>query len=445
MSIRLSVILIAVSVLSLETACRRDRGSFLPVDPNAAVFWDRQDTQSAALMRGMVEEFNAQSRLLPIRWEHGGGYAEIFRKVSAGIQAGLLPAMAVSYESMTSEYIAAGAAVPLDRWIHDPQVGLTEKDLSDFFPATLECNRYALHGNRMYSFPLAKSVLVMYCNREVMRCAGIQKAPETWTDFLEACRTIHQATGKAALAAVPDCSTFSGMVFSMGGEVYDGSRLQYDGPESLASFSLLEEMVREGLLSLAPPGTFDDNIALVRGDAAFVMRSSSSRTYLLKMAGEKGATLLDIVPIPQKNPRRPATVLFGPNVTIFPVPEPQQKAAWGFVRWFTQPEQAARWAVATGYLPVRRSALTHPLIRQNWDTWPPNRVPYDCLEFARSEPNVDGWQQVRVLVERALTEVMSGTRTAREVAEWLQREGTRALKRATQAEGRPGRDDRNST
>lgn len=433
--------ILGVALLLGNTGCGGGRGTFTPVDPDAVVFWDRQDTQSATLMRELVRDFNARSGRMPIRWEHAGGYTEIFRKVSAGIQAGLLPAMAVSYESMTSEYIAAGAAVPLERWIHDSEVGLSEKDLMDFFPAALHSNRYPAHRNRMYSFPLAKSVLVMYCNREVMRRAGLEKPPETWKAFLEACRTVRKATGKPAYAAVPDCSIFSGMVFSMGGEVYDGHQLQYDGPESLAVLDLLETMVREDLLFMTPPGTFDDNIALIQGDAAFVLRSSSSRAYLLRMAGEKGTELLDIAPIPQKNPSRPATVLFGPNVTLFAVSEAQQAAAWCFTRWFTEPEQAARWAVATGYIPVRRSALDHPLIREAWNEWPPNRVPYDCMVFARPEPNVDGWQQVRSLVERALAEVMSGTRTARDAAEWLQREGTPALERAVRAQGRSSADE----
>ena len=425
--------LLGIAMLLGSAGCGKGHGTFLPVDEHTAVFWDRQDTQSASLMRELVQAFNTQSGRMPIRWEHAGGYTEIFRKVSAGIQAGLLPAMAVSYESMTSEYIAAGAAVPLERWIHDPEIGLSEKDLSDFFPAALQSNRYPAHGNRMYSFPLAKSVLVMYCNREIMRCAGVERPPETWKAFLEACRTVRRVTGKPAFAAVPDCSTFSGMVFSMGGEVYDGQRLQYDGPESLAMLELLETMVRDNLLFMASPGTFDDNIALVQGDAAFVLRSSSSRAYLLRMAGEHGTELLDIAPIPQKDPNRPATVLFGPNVTIFAVPKLQQAVAWCFTRWFTEPEQAARWAVATGYIPVRRSTLAHPLVREAWAQWPPNRVPYDCMSFARPEPNVDGWQQVRALVERALAEVMSGTRTARDAAEWLQQEGTRALERAHRA------------
>jgi len=436
MSRRVGVTLLGLVFLLAGAGCGSGHTLFAPVDDRAAVFWDRQDTQSAALMRELVETFNASSGLLPIRWEHAGGYAEIFRKVSAGIQAGLLPAMAVSYESMTSEYIAAGAAVPLERWIHDPVRGLSEKDLADFFPAALESNRYAAHGNRMYSFPLAKSVLVMYCNREVTRRAGVERSPDTWKAFLEACRAVRAVTGKPALAMVPDCSTFSGMVFSMGGDVYDGQRLLYDGPESMAILDLLEVMVREDLLFMASPGTFDDNIALVKGDAAFVLRSSSSRAYLLRVAGDQAAGLLDISPIPQKDPRHPATVLFGPNVTLFAVPEEQQAAAWSFVRWFTEPEQSARWAVATGYIPVRHSAMEHPLIREAWAQWPPNRVPYECMRYARPEPNVDGWQQVRVLVERALVEVMSGTRTARDAAEWLQREGTRALERAVRAEGR---------
>ncbi|HNY85561.1 MAG TPA: hypothetical protein PKN23_03615, partial [Candidatus Hydrogenedentes bacterium] len=89
-------------------------GGFRPVDAGRAVLWDRQINESAALLRDLAGEFNAGRAGLPVEVQHAGSYADIFRKVSASIQAGVLPAMAVSYESMTTEYAAAGAAVALD-------------------------------------------------------------------------------------------------------------------------------------------------------------------------------------------------------------------------------------------------------------------------------------------------------------------------------------------
>ncbi len=137
-----------------------------------------------------------------------------------------------------------------------------------------------------------------------------------------------------------------------------------------------------------------------------------------------------VAPIPQADPGRPATVLFGPNVTLFDVADPAQRhAAWAFVKFFTSPGINARWALGTGYLPIRRSVKDRPEMQRFWAEWPGNRVGFDCLDFARTEPNVTGWQEVRDLVERAETAVLTGTLSPEEAARELKRNADRALKR----------------
>ncbi len=402
---------------------------FRPVDGDAAVFWDRQFTDNAELMNSLVGEFNNQWPGLPIRLEHSGAYADIFRKVSASIQARVLPAMAVSYESMTTEYIATGAVADVESVAALSGLEWTEEERADFYPALLESNRYPGHGDRLYSFPFAKSVLMMYYNRRVMADAGIDAPPPTWDEFLAQCRRVKARTGKYAHAISADCSTVDGMIYSMGGEVLAGTETLFDAPAAVAVFELYETLVREGLAYAITPGTYDDNLALSKDEVAFVLRTSSGRGDMMRaMDNDKGRW--GLTRIPQKDPARPATVLFGPGVTLFDTTEEQKKAAWAFVRWFTSPRISARWAAGTGYLPVRRSSLEQPEIKRLFAEWEHNRAPFDCLEFARSEPNVPGWQQVRDLVVRALGDVIAGTATAREATEKLKRDADAVLARA---------------
>ncbi len=404
-------------------------GVFKPVDARNAVMWDRQITESAELFRRLVGEFNTQHPGMPVKVERAGGYADIFRKVSASIQAGVLPAMAVSYEPMTSEYIPTGAAVALDPYVQNPEMGLPPAELEDFYPAMLESNRFSGHDGRMYSFPLYKSVLMLYFNRKVLEAAGLGAPPATWEEFLAQCRRIKQATGKPAHAVNVDCSTINGLIFSMGGEVFRNGETLYDSPESVAVFELYETLLREGLAYATPPGSYDDNVALAKGQIAFTLRTSSARSDVRLMMRD-GIDHLGMARIPQKDPARPATVVYGPNVTLFNTTPEQIQTAWAFVKWFTTPEVSARWSAETGYLPVRRSALDQPVLQGLWAEWDTAREPFDCLAFARGEPNIAGWQQVRDLAARALSEVLAGTRTGREAAAGLKRDADRALARA---------------
>lgn len=407
---------------------------FAPIDPAQAIFWDRQTTETAALLRELVETFNAGHPGIPVAVERAGGYSEIFRKVSASIQARRLPAMAVSYESMTAEYAAAGAVAPLDALVQDPATGFTPEELDDFFPAVLASNRFAQLGGTLYSFPFAKSVLMLYFNKRVLSAAGIAAPPDTWVEFLDQCRAIKKTTGKQAHAISVDCSTVNGLIFSMGGEVFADGRCQYDSPAAIAVFELYETLTKEGLAYQITPGTFDDEVALVNDQIAFTLRTSSGRASVARNMGEV-RDRWGWKRIPQADPARPATVLFGPNVTIFNTTQEQQQTAWAFVKYFTSPDVGARWAAETGYLPVRKSALDHPVLQQFWKEWEDGRAAYDCMAFARVEPNVMGWQEVRTLVERALTEVVSGLKPGRQAALELKEAADAALARHAPAAG----------
>ena len=434
--IRLYGFALLLAAVLLCPACGRpaDGGAaagraFRPVDAAAAVFWDRQITETGELLRQLVAEFNASRPGLPVKVEHAGTYADVFRKVSASIQAGVLPAMAVSYENMTSEYIPTGAVLELDPLVNDPKAGLSPAELEDYFPAALQPNRYADYGGRLYSFPLSKSILMLYYNRRVMARAGLSAPPSTWDEFLEQCRKVKVATGKPAHAVSVDCSTVDAMIFSRGGEVVRGRETLFDAPEAVAVFEFYATLIREGLAYQISPGTYQDSEALCRDELAFTFRTSSSRSdIMLLMKNEKDRW--GMARIPQKDPAHPATVLFGPNVTVFRTTPEQEAAAWAFLKWFTTPEVSVRWAIGTGYLPVRKSSMERPEIKKYFDEWECNRSTYDCLGFARSEPNIVGWQQVRDLVARTLSEVLSGTREPAEAARALKRAADEALARA---------------
>jgi len=136
-----------------------------------------------------------------------------------------------------------------------------------------------------------------------------------------------------------------------------------------------------------------------------------------------------IAPIPQADPANPGTVLFGPNVVIFKTTPEQEKAAWDFVRYFTSPEISVQWALGSGYVPIRKSATNFKEMQDFWAEWPYNRAAFDCLPWARSEPNLAGWQEVRTLIERAETEILTGMKSAADAAKTLKQNADAVLAR----------------
>lgn len=408
--------------------CGAPPDGFQPVDKDSVVFWDRQVTESAEFLKQIVDEFNAAHRDgLPIKVERAGGYDDIFRKVTASIRARVLPGMAVSYENMTAQYIPTGAVMPLDGLVNDPDQGFSKEQLEDFFPAVLDTNRYTDFGGKMYSFPYTKSVLMMYFNKAVLAQAGISAPPATWDEFLDQCRAVKTKLGKYAYAVHPDCSTLDGMIFSLGGEVIRDGVPLYGAPESIRAFEIYETLAKEKL-AYQIAGGYDDQIAFGKDEAAFIFRTSSGRPHITMLM----STRMDqwgMAVIPQADPSRPATVLFGGNICIFNTAPEQTRAAWAFIKYFTNPEIMVRWALGTGYLPFRKSAAEHPDMKRFWAEWEYNRTAFDCLPFAKSEPNLAGWQRVREYAAAALRKVLEGSLTGRAAALELQQQAAEVLKK----------------
>lgn len=424
-----ALVLVCLSGLIAAAGCggRGGETAYRPINPDAAVFWDRQTAETAALLQDIVTAFNAQYDGVPIKVERAGGYEDIHRKVLASLSAGAVPALAVGYPNTTIEYVRANAVVPLDDLIHDPELGFSSEELEDFYPAVLEMNRYPTFGGRMYSFPFAKSVLMLFFNRVVLRAAGIDQPPATWDEFLDQCRRVKRQSGKFAHAINVDCSTFDGMIFSMGGEVYDGTQTLYDSPAALRAFRLYQTLAREGL-AYRIAGGYDDDIALTQGEVAFTMRSSAASSGIAEVMKDR-MDEWGMARIPQDNPANPKTVLYGPNFVLFRTTLEQQRAGWAFIKYLTSVENSTRWTLGTGYLPVRKSAASHPDVQRLWEERPYRKATFECLSFARPEPNVPGWQEVRDLVERALADVIAGNAEAEAAAAALKRDADEVLRK----------------
>jgi sn-glycerol 3-phosphate transport system substrate-binding protein len=81
-------------------------------------------------------------------------------------------------------------------------------------------------------------------------------------------------------------------------------------------------------------------------------------------------------------------------------PDEEKQAAWKFVRWMCETEQAMEWSTRTGYMPVTRPAVDR-LVESGWyERHPNDRVAYDQLG------DVDPWPWIADLfrIERDVVE-----------------------------------------
>ena len=102
----------------------------------------------------------------------------------------------------------------------------------------------------------------------------------------------------------------------------------------------------------------------------------------------------------------PVVNIYGAGIALAKTTPERQLASWLFLKWFTEPEQQARWVEVSGYFPVRRSAAAAlgDYFAQN----PQYEKAFAWLESARAEPGVMGYDRVRRLVAESMVAAIDG-------------------------------------
>ncbi|MSQ26617.1 MAG: extracellular solute-binding protein [Dehalococcoidia bacterium] len=397
--------------------------------PVELVFWHQHSVEFDPLQQRIIDEFTTRHPNITIKTEAFPHYNRIYQRVLGAIQAGgnSTPDLVATFESQAAEYYEAGAVAPFDDYVASPRYGLTAAEQADFVPSYIDATRFPQYGGKRLTYPFTKSALLLYTNLRVLRSLGFQQPAATWGEFLSHCRRA-ASLNRECYAMEADPSTVDGIIFSYGGEVAapDGTRSRFDEPATAAALDLYATLGEERLGYLAP-GSGLQIADLASGKALYLMRSSSALPRLDARFPNPNDWEVSI--IPQGRPDKKVTVLYGANITIMKSTPEKQLAAWLFIKYFTQPDVTARWGLdpSNGYFPLRSSGLNTPESRRILGENPHFAKALEISRFARVEPSALGWQQVRLLLQEAATDVFLGRLSVDEARRVLVERANRVL------------------
>jgi multiple sugar transport system substrate-binding protein/sn-glycerol 3-phosphate transport system substrate-binding protein len=379
------------------------------LDPSGqeVTFWHVSTKIHEEVLLELIDEFNANNEWgITVVPEYGGYYGDIRKKTLAAISAGTPPEMAVAYQNMVAEYAEADVVEPLDAYIASQKYGLSEAELDDYYQAFLEGDRYPAFGGNMLSFPPNRSMEVMYYNKDWLAEMEFEGPPETWDEFREMCQAATESGEETSGYAIsPSASTFAGWVWTRGGEILseDGTEpvFREEGEEALA---FLQDLVENGY-AYQIAERYGDQTDFANEKALFTFGSTAGLPYYA--AAIEGRFDWSIAPLPHETDE-PIVDMYGPSITVFQTTPEKQLASWLFLKWFTEPEQTARWAITTGYFPVRRSAAQSERMLEHFSENPLYAKAFSFLPYAKTEPTIAGWQAVRDALEEAIVGVITG-------------------------------------
>ncbi len=345
----------------------------------------------------------------------------------AAIQAGSPPDTAVAYESMVAEYMKANMAVDIgDYALKGPQA-YSKESLADIFPEYIEANKYDAFNGKLLSFPFTKSLAVQYINLDLLKAANQTKTGEAgqilnFDEFKKqvAAVTKKDSSGKTSVYGsyiTVDTSYIDAFIFANGGDLLtkEKTKVRFNEDPAVQVFDMWGQMAKDGTAYTAQG--FDYQTDFGQGKVALVHQSSTGRpffrTEITDKATNKERFKWSNGMIPQKDPAKPVTVMFGGNIALFKTTPLKQAAAWEWIKFFTDKDQTVAWSIKSSYMPLRKSAAEHPDIKAYWEKDPQAKQAFDLTKYAKPEPNITDWQDIRDILQNALTAVITQKMTAK--------------------------------
>lgn len=349
---------------------------------------------SEATMKSMVTGFNAdQSDVRAVANSQGTSYDEVLRKYgSLASTPKSLPDILYLEDRALGEIVDRGQVLPAEACMEAAGYDLTNLE-------AVARSSFSVDGV-LYPGYMNVSTPVLYYNKVHFKEAGLdpEDPPGTIEEMAEVARVLKEkGVSSQPLALKAEVWFFSNWLSGSGGEdVNNGNgrtapptEATFNTDDSVEVLTQLQGMAEEGLAAVYPvtEGSINHYLALAQEKSSMVIETSTATSTIRDFLGgdldaeAAGAGFSEaeidfdttrIVPgaAPFPGLRAPGKVYAGGGAFyIMNTSSPEkQAAAWRFLEYMLQPEQAFEWHTDGGYLPIVKAVLDQPEVEEFWST-----------------------------------------------------------------------------
>jgi sn-glycerol 3-phosphate transport system substrate-binding protein len=378
------------------------------------------------VINGLVADFESLHPSIDVDAVYAGGYKDVRVAAQASIESGNPPAVALLQANLIFELIEEDLIMPFDNFVKTAE---DKKWLNSFSPGFMMNGRTA--DGKTWGIPFQRSTAVQVWNKDLFKQAGLDPdyAPQTWDELVQIASQVQQKSDASWGIGIHSSSSwmFQSLAIQSGVTLSkpDGKGVNFSHPAAIealkwyADLSLVHKVQAPGVI---PYGSL--NQAFVKGKFAIAWQSTGSLTGLRKNTTfDLGVSMLP------RNKRRGAAT-GGANLYLFSgAPEVEQRAAYELVKFLTQPSQAARWTLATGYVAPTQEAWETDLLKKYVAVFDGASVARDQLEFVDREFSTYKHGRVYGLLNKAVQEALTGQNEPEVIMKRIQREADAILAR----------------
>lgn len=395
-----SVRLLASLVLALGVAACAPGGAG-PADGTAITMWHSLTGARERALLDFVDTWNAGNRRGITVVAERRSLAALRVGVTDGVARGALPGLMLIPTPLAANYQRKDLLAPLDAYIGsaDPAIGLSADDRADLLPFVL--GAASTPDGRRWGMAFGGSVRLMLYNRDWLSSLNFDAPPADWDTFEVSCaRAADSRRGTACFPIFASAAGFADWVLSHGGRLTspDAGRVTLNTAQARDAMGRIVSLQRANyFLRVSQDSQVHAEFGSGRSLFAFEW---SDHLPDIQVAIRQGADFEWGIASPPRTAQTAASLYRGGLWVIPRTRADQQDAAWQFLRWLFSPENARRWADATGDLAARASAYPAD----------GNRLASvrAVAQRAVAEPFVPGWDCAQASMGSAVQQVMDG-------------------------------------
>jgi sn-glycerol 3-phosphate transport system substrate-binding protein len=312
-----------------------------------------------------------------------------FTKYKAGLASGDLPDIVQLQETDQQQMIDTGTVLPASVCAKADKYSF-----SDFLPRVI--SYFTVQGTQ-YAMPFNTSGPVLFYNKKAFTAAGLDpnSPPKTLDEVRAAAEKLKAGGVESPLGLKTEPGYFehwralAGKLYvnNSNGRKARATKTVFNDATGRQIFTWLSGMVKDGLATTNPDlgtGNFDNLLGIQSGSHAMAFDTSAALGTISTVlaAGNAPNVELGVAPFPSPGSGKAkggALVSGGALYMVNKAAPAKQAAAWEFLKYLDTTENMTKWAIGTGYLPIRKSSAASADMQAYWSANPTYKVAYDQL------------------------------------------------------------------
>ena len=369
------------------------------------VYMENENQQQA--IDNIIKGFNGSQNEIEVIKEYIP-FADFKKQLSIGLAASELPDTVIIDNPDMAAYSAMGLFADITDKIKD------WPDKDQYFPGPWKSTVY---NGKSYGIPFGSNCLALFYNEDMLAKAQV-KPPVTWDELRDAAKKLtgNGVQGMAVSAVNTEEGTFQFIPWLLSS---GATAEKADGPEGIKSFSLLNNLIKDGSMSKEVINWTQGDVAkqFIAGKVAMMLNGPWQIPGIKKDA----PNLKFNVTLTPKD-KEFSSVLGGENWGV--VNGKNVDASVKFLMYAVKPDVLKSYISEFGYLPSRKDVAADPVFTGD----PLMKVFGDQLQYAMPRGPSPKWPELSSAISTALQETLTQNKTPETAAKDAQAKIDKILK-----------------